>query len=70
MLRNYRCLLNSHLIHFELSKKYMKELGVLTKRRNGLVTADQQAIAIDVVAQEDPLGRWGGRLNLGKDPYT
>jgi len=57
MLRNYRCLLNSHLIHFELSKKYMKELGVLTKRRNGLVTADQQAIAIDVVAQEDPLGR-------------
>ena len=39
----------------------MKELGVLTKRRNGL-TADQQAIAINVVAQEDPLGRWGGRL--------
>jgi len=42
-------------------QKYMKELGVLTKRRNGL-TADQQAIAIDVVAQEDPLDRWGGRL--------
>jgi len=39
----------------------MKELGVLTKRWNEL-TADQQAIAIDVIGQEDPLGRWGGEL--------
>jgi len=39
----------------------MKELGVLTARRNGL-NEDQKASAIDLISQDDPLGRWGGRL--------
>lgn len=39
----------------------MKELGVLTVRHNGL-TSEQKADVIDMISQDDPLGRWGGRL--------
>ncbi|KAF8985790.1 hypothetical protein BDQ17DRAFT_1436501 [Cyathus striatus] len=42
-------------------QKYMKELGILTARRNGL-TADQKKHAVHLVTQDDPAGRWGGRL--------
>jgi hypothetical protein len=39
----------------------MKELGVVTPRRNGLTT-EQQALSIDMITADDPLGRWGARL--------
>ncbi|KAF8983259.1 hypothetical protein BDQ17DRAFT_1402591 [Cyathus striatus] len=42
-------------------QKYMKELGILTARCNGL-TADQKKHAVHLVTQDDPAGRWGGRL--------
>ena len=38
----------------------MKDFNVLTTRRNGL-TPEQQALAIDIVTEEDPLHRWGYR---------
>jgi len=42
-------------------QKYMKDLGVLTTQRNGL-TKDQEDKVVDLIAQDDPLQQWGGRL--------
>ena len=42
-------------------QKYMKQHQIVTTRRNGLNQEDQGA-AILKMTEEDPLGRWGGRL--------
>jgi len=39
----------------------MKDLGVLTMQCNGL-TKDQENKVVDLIAQDDLLQRWGGRL--------
>lgn len=42
-------------------QKYMKQYKILTTRKNGL-SAEDQGAAILKVTEDDPLGRWGGRL--------
>lgn len=39
----------------------MKQYKILTTRKNGL-SAEDQGAAILKVTEDDPLGRWGGRL--------
>lgn len=41
-------------------QKYSKDFNIVTVRRNGL-TLEEQALAIDIITEEDPIGRWGCR---------